>query len=123
MLLVGGVYGALAGGPRAQPQLGAKVGVDRVLQAQDPRGLVAQALGQRQVEELFAQAFVATMPPADEKEDNHGEKVEHEEEAGADADGQVLAFGQSVAAAPTLIRPGLPDFTCKIMHIVTYARG
>ena len=60
------------------------------------------------------------MPAADKKEDNHGEKVEHEEEAGADADGQVLAFGQSVAAAPTLIRPGLPDFTYKIMRIVTY---
>ena len=95
------MYGAVARGPGAQPQLPlaashpvAEVRVEGVVKAENPGGLVAEALGQREVEELLPQPLVSPVPAPDEEEDNHGKEIEHEEEAGADADGKVFAFRQ-----------------------------
>ena len=85
--------------PRLVPP---KVRVERVLEAENPRGLVAESLRQRQVEELLPQPLVPPMPPPDEEEDDHGEYVEHEQEAGTDADGEIFTLGQPFPAAPAL---------------------
>jgi hypothetical protein len=40
--------------------------------------------------------------PPYKEEDNHGEDVEHEEEAGADADGEIFPLRESLTAAAAL---------------------
>ena len=103
VVLVLGVDRAAAGGPGAHPHSVPEVRVQRgVSHPEDPRGFVAQALRKREVEELFPQALVPTVPASDEEEDHHGEKVEHHEEPGADPDGEVLALRQVLSASRSL---------------------
>ena len=53
-----------------------------------------------QLEELLSQSLVLPLFPLDHDEDDHGEDVEHHQEAGTDSDGQVV----SVCETATVIR-------------------
>ena len=55
-----------------------------------PGGLEPNSLWYRQLKKLFPQSPVLPLLPLDDNEDNHGEDVEHDQEAHADPDGQVI---------------------------------
>ena len=66
-----------------------------------PRTFKSYPLWGGQLEELLSQSLVLPLFPLDHDEDNHGEDVEHHQEAGTDPDGQVVSLGETSA----VIRP------------------
>ena len=48
-----------------------------------------------QLEELLPQPPVLPLFPLDDNEHDHGEEVEHHQEAGADTDGQVISLSET----------------------------
>ena len=64
-----------------------------------PRTFKSDPLGCRELEELLPQSPVLSLFPLDDDEDDHGEDVEHHQEAGTDTDGQVISLGET----PTVI--------------------
>ena len=66
-----------------------------------PRTFKSYPLWCGELQELFPQSPVLPLFPLDHDEDDHGEKVEHHQEAGTDPDGQVVSLGETSA----VIRP------------------
>ena len=62
-----------------------------------PRTFKSYPLWCGQLEELFPQPPVLPLFPLDHNEDDHGEDVEHHQEAGTDPDGQIVPLGETAA--------------------------
>ena len=60
-----------------------------------PRTFKSDPLWCRELEELLPQSPVLPRLPLDHNEDDHGEDVEHHQEAGTDPDGQVISLGET----------------------------
>ena len=62
-----------------------------------PRTFKSYPLWCRELEELFPQSPVLPLFPLDHNEHDHGEDVEHHQEAGTDTDGEVVSLGETAA--------------------------
>ena len=65
------------------------------IKTQDSGWFEPNALWSRQLQELLPHPPVLALLPLDHDEDHHGEDVEHDQEAGADSNGEVVSLSET----------------------------